>query len=126
MCGGGKKQETAPVVPTPPTPQIVQDMLRANDLGPTGYTDAMRANLGLDTQWGGVQPTSGMVNSVPAFTGYKPVRPPADPLVEILKRAPKPSGRPVVVVKPVTPTDPRKPTTPTTPTTRYFGGRNSR
>jgi len=90
MCGGGNKKGTATQAPTatPPVPEIVQAAIRALEVGPTGYNEAMRENIGADIQMGGARPVSGMTRTAPSFTGYQPVAATPDPLKEILDRAP--------------------------------------
>ncbi len=110
MCGGGKddKPVTPATPPMPPLPQIALDMVRAADLGPTGFTKDMRGNLGMDIQMGGAKPTSGMTKApMTAVTGYVPVAAPADPLVPIIPYVappppPKPPIVPPTVVTPIT------------------------
>ena len=95
------------------TPSLL-DLFGPNPLaaskGPTAYTDAMRANLGLNTQQGGVQPTSGMAG-VGAQAGtpnwYNPVAATPDPLMQLLAMFQQPAAPPT----PTTPTTP-KPTNP--------------
>ncbi|MBT1154382.1 hypothetical protein J1C56_02125 [Aminobacter anthyllidis] len=93
MCGGDdKKKTTAPAATsTPVMPQAVQDAIRALEMGPTGYNEAMRINLGLDKQQGGARPQSGMTGGVPSFTGYTPVATTPDPLKPMLGTAPFPT-----------------------------------
>lgn len=131
MCGGdNKKPALAPAKPAPPVPQIVQDMMRATDLGPTGYTDAMRANMGLNTQQGGAKPVSGMTRSVPSFTGYVPVAAKPDPLIPILAKAalPKPVAKPVAKtpVVPITTAPSTNPNAALASKYVWTGGRNAR
>lgn len=82
--------------------------------GPMGYSNAMRQNLGMNTQQGGSMPTSGMAN-VGASAGtpywYQPVEAKADPLQQLLGTISLPAEP-----APTTPTTPTRPTTPTTPT----------
>lgn len=81
MCGGGgssRKKTNTPA--TPPVNQTIQDMIRALEIGPTGYSEAMRVNLGIDAPTGGPKPQSGMAGQVPSFTGYDPVAATPDPV----------------------------------------------
>lgn len=85
LFGNNKKTEK-PAVQTPVTWAAQQ--------GPTGYTDAMRANLGLDVQQGGQSPTSGMAAVSPnAGTPYwyDPVAAQANPLQALLGVTPMPT-----------------------------------
>lgn len=93
MCGGSKKKAApaATPAPTPVVPQAVQDAIRALEMGPTGYNEAMRVNMGLDKQQGGARPQSGMTGGVPSFTGYTPVAATPDPLKPMLGTAPFPT-----------------------------------
>lgn len=94
------------------TPSLL-DLFGPNPLaaskGPTAYTDAMRANLGLNVQQGGVQPTSGMAG-VGAQAGtpnwYNPVAATPDPLMQLLAMFQTPAV-------PTVPTTAPKPTTST-------------
>ena len=61
-------------------------MLRATELGPTGYNDAMRVNVGIDTPPISAAGTSAMMGSAPSFTGYQPTPFKPDPLAPALPR----------------------------------------
>lgn len=82
-----------------PKPPTLLDLFGPNPLaaskGPTAYDSAMRANLGLDVQKGGVQPTSGMAG-VGAQAGtpswYTPVAATPDPLMQLLSTSPQPTA----------------------------------
>jgi hypothetical protein len=81
--------------------------------GPMGYSNAMRQNLGINTQQGGLLPTSGMA-SLGANAGtpywYQPKAPTADPVQQLLGVTSLPEA-PVTPTTPVTPA----PVTPTRP-----------
>lgn len=69
-----------------------ESMLQALQYGPTGYTDAMRANLGMDVPNAGFQGGQRQVSEMmkyPSPTGYQPVAPTYDPLAPALERGPK-------------------------------------
>lgn len=85
--GGGGDAGDDEAMTTP-----AESMLQALQYGPTGYTDAMRANLGMDVPnagfQGGQRPVSEMMK-YPSPTGYQPVAPTYDPLAPALERGPK-------------------------------------
>jgi hypothetical protein len=113
----------APAPPTTTDSGISPQLLSLLS-GPTAYSPMIRDNLGLDVQWGGKRPTSGMAASAPKISGYGPLKvqqykpraAKADPIVPIIPRAPP-------VTAPTTPTT-TSPTTPA-PTTSTRGDPNN-
>jgi hypothetical protein len=94
-----------PAKPAEPQTSFIQQLMQMlAGSGPTGYSPAIRQNLGMNTPQGGAFQTSGMTQTM-GPQGYKPraVRP--DPVT------------PPIPSNPVNPTvTPNTPTTPTAPT----------
>ncbi len=90
--------------------------------GPMGYSNAMRQNLGMNTQQGGLLPTSGMA-SLGANAGtpywYQPKAPTADPVQQLLGVTSLPEAP-----KPATPATPATPAPGTRPAYTPRGIRN--
>lgn len=93
MCGGSKNKSsgggsddyTAP----DPSP-TVQSMIEALTYGPTGYSDDMMKNLGMDTINPGFQGGARPVSAMTTFpvNGYQPRAVTPDPLQPALARGP--------------------------------------
>ena len=107
MCGGGSKKEEAATPEAAPISPIAQSMIDMASAGPTGYSDHVRKNLGMDVRnrgyQGGKYPRSKMTRGKLPF-GAKQQAPKANPLLDLL-------APPMPVTEP-----PKTPmTTPTTP-----------
>lgn len=78
MCGGKKKQTVAPAAKIAPPPQIVQEMTRAANAGPGGFTPAMKTNTGFGLPANQVMPRSNMTRfPTPVLMTPKPAPTPA-------------------------------------------------